>query len=136
MNSAEHAAVGAAVGIAGAVLLADAYPPAVLVGLVVVAVGLSVLIDLDHFPIAWLLAGDLEPLRRALADPRRTATDPGFVFPDLEFPWLRLASHLLIGAVLVAATFTVDARVAGFLGAVVLAHVVADVLRDQGLASM
>lgn len=131
MNSVEHATIGAVVAALGVVALAGSYPPAVLVGLFVGGVAFSVLIDLDHFPIAWAMGGDLSSLWRALDDPRRTLTDPGFVFPELEFPWLRLASHLLLGTTLILATLLVDARVAGFVAAVFLAHVVADVLRDQ-----
>lgn len=129
MNSVEHAAIGTVVAGAGAAALAGAYAPATVAGLWLAGVVGSVLIDLDHFPIAWLV-GDREAVGRALTHPWRTLTDPEFVF-EAEFPWLRIASHLLIGGTLAAAAWTVDGRLAGFVAAVVAAHVLADVLRDQ-----
>ena len=101
--------------------------------LFVVGVGLSVFVDLDHFLIARWAAGDWSHLWRVFGAPRRAFSDPGFVFPDLEFPWLRLASHVVIAALLGLGASTVDVRLAAFLVGILVVHIVADVLRDQQL---
>jgi hypothetical protein len=131
VNSREHAALGAVVSGLGCLALAESHGPAALATLFVVGVGLSVFVDLDHFPIARLLAGDWSNLRRALADPVRTLSEPSYVFPELRFGQARLASHLLVGATLAGGALLVDPGLAAFLAAVIAAHVLADVLRDR-----
>ncbi|MFB6218779.1 MAG: hypothetical protein ABEH77_06315, partial [Halobacteriaceae archaeon] len=130
----EHAAIGTVVAGLGVLALAPAYPPATLVALFLAGVAGSVLVDLDHFPIVWALAGDRAALGRALADPPRALTDPEYVFPHTEFPWVRIASHLLLGGALAAAAATADPRLAAYVLALLGAHVGADLLRDHELA--
>jgi hypothetical protein len=134
VNSREHAAIGAVVSGVGCLALAESYGPATLAALFLAGVWLSVFVDLDHFLIARLYAGDWSNLRRALADPGRALSEPAYVFPELRFARARLASHLLLGAALVGGALLVDAALAAFVGAVLAAHVLADVLRDRRLA--
>ena len=92
-------------------------------------VGLSVLIDVDHFPIARVAVGDWRHLRRVLADPALLLFGQDEIF-DLDFRRTRIASHLLVGAGLTA-TLRRRAPAAAVVTAVCLAaHVVADALRD------
>lgn len=135
MQSRAHAAVGAAVS---ALLVAprfgDLSIPAA-VALLGYGVGLSVLFDLDHFVIARLLAGDWRHLGRVVAHPRRVVVgDQTWIFEDLhDFYLERLLSHALLGGALVGATALLDGWLAVFTAVVVYAHVVADLLHDNGL---
>jgi hypothetical protein len=133
MNSVEHAVLGTVAAGVGVAALAEAYPPLVLTALFVAGVGVSVFVDLDHFVIARWAAGDWSHLRRVFAAPTRAFSEPGYVFPDLEFPWLRLASHVVIATILGLAAATVDTRLAAFFVGVFAVHVLADLLRDQEL---
>jgi len=96
-------------------------------------VALSVLVDLDHFVIARAEVGDWRHLRRVVADPTLVLFRQEELF-EIGFARERLASHVVIGAVLALAWVALAPVVAVVTVAVVAAHVVADVLRDCGLA--
>lgn len=96
-------------------------------------VALGVLIDLDHFLLAWVLSGSLTPVRRVLSKPWIVVSDPGTIFEsnDLD-PYPRLISHVVITGVLVpAAWLAVDPFVGVLTAAVLYAHVLADLVADR-----
>jgi len=134
MYSREHAVVGAAVAAAWLVPRIGDLPAAVVAGLFVYGVGLSVLVDLDHFVVARLLTGDWRHLQRVLADPTAVLGDQDWIFPDLELERERLLSHAVVSAALIGGWWLVDPAVAAFSAALLAAHVLVDVLRDVGVA--
>jgi hypothetical protein len=137
MKSPEHAVVGA---IVGGVAVAVLFPGSSLVAGVMLwaaGVALSVFVDLDHFLIARAMCGDWSNLRRAVSNPRIGLIDQEQVFADVDENALqryRLLSHLLVGGVLVGVSSQVDGRLAVLVALLLYAHVVADLLRDSGLA--
>jgi hypothetical protein len=134
MYSREHALVGAAVAAAWRVPRVGDFAPPVVAGLFVYGVGLSVLVDLDHFVVARLLTGDWRHLRRVLADPTAVLGDQDWIFPDLELERERLLSHAVVSAVLIGGWWLLAPPVAAFSAALLGAHVLADVVRDVGIA--
>ncbi|MFC7204124.1 metal-dependent hydrolase [Haloferax namakaokahaiae] len=134
MKSLEHAAVGLAVGAAAALVLT---PPGGLAALVVLAVLVSVFIDLDHFVLARFERGDWSNLRLAVTNPRVGLLEQEKVFEGFprNFDLKRLLSHQLIGGVAVAGLVLAgNVLLAAFVGVVVYAHIVCDLLRDSGIA--
>jgi len=136
MQPVEHAVVGAAVsalGVVGLFLLTSITPVALAV---LFAYGLlvSVFIDLDHFPLARLDAGHwghFWEAARSLPDVllgRITLFEPSIAD---RLRSQRIASHVLIGAILAVAGWTIRPGVAGFTVLVVGAHVTCDLLRDR-----
>ena len=134
MKSLEHAVVGAVVGTVAALALG---PPGRVPLLVVVAVLLSVFVDLDHFLIARVERGDWQNLELAVTNPRVGLLEQERVFEefDARFNLKRLFSHHLIGGVAVGGLALFGAAsLAAFVGVVLYAHVVCDFLRDLGIA--
>ena len=135
MESLEHAAVGSVVSTLAALALRSLVSPLKLAGLFVYGVALSVLVDLDHFVIARARTGDWSHLRAVLADPRNGIRGQKWVFADVEgMARQRLASHLVIGTVLVTGLRRRSPLLAAYTGVVLAAHVVCDLLRDSGRA--
>ncbi|WP_136687327.1 hypothetical protein [Halorhabdus amylolytica] len=95
-------------------------------------VALGVLIDLDHFALAWMLSGSLAPLRRVLKAPWIVVTDPGSIFETADLgPYHRLISHVVIAGVLVPVIWLAVDPFVGLLSAGVLyAHLLADLIAD------
>ena len=133
MKSSEHASIGAVVGAAALVVLRRSSLASNAL-LWAYGVFLSVFIDLDHFVIARRKAGDWSHLRAAVTNPVWAFTEQDEVFPDLRFPVERLLSHAVIGGVLTLLWLPASAAVAAFTAVIVYAHVVADMLRETGLA--
>lgn len=132
MQSPEHAAVGG--GVSAIVGWAIAQTPRSWFALTLGGLLLSVLIDLDHFPIARWYAGDWRHLRTALADPLAALVDQAGTFDDLpDFEPLRLGTHLLIGAPLVAGLVIVWRPAAVVAGIAIAVHLGCDWLRDHGI---
>jgi hypothetical protein len=133
VQSPEHAALG---GFVSAVVAAALAPSlAAWVGLTAGGLALSVLIDLDHFPIARLYAGDWRHLRAALADPIDALTEQAGTFADVpDFERLRIATHVLIGAAVVAGLALAWAPAAIVAGCALAVHVACDLVRDAGIA--
>ena len=134
MQSFEHASIGAVAGAAALFVLRRS--SSLLSNALLWAYGvlLSVFIDLDHFVIARRHAGDWSHLRNAVTNPVWAFTQQEEVFPDLWFPVERLLTHAVIGGVLTLLWLPVSASVAVFTAVIVYAHVVADMLRETGLA--
>ncbi|WP_410765187.1 hypothetical protein [Haloferax sp. DFSO60] len=134
MKSLEHATVGVVVGTIAALTLT---PPGSLVALVGLAVLLSVFIDLDHFVLARFERGDWSNLKLAVTNPRIGLLEQEKVFEDFprEFNLKRLLSHQLIGGVaVVGLVLSGNLVFAAFVGVVIYAHIVCDLLRDSGIA--
>lgn len=136
MRSSEHAVVGAAVSLTGALALRDAYGPPALALLVGYGLLLSVFIDLDHFVITRLRTGDWAHLRACLADPvwAFTAQEEVFAAVAEVMGYQRLLSHALLGGVLTVAGLAIGPGVGAFTAVVVYAHVLGDLFRESGLA--
>jgi len=131
MNSGEHAAIGGVVaGVALRLVGAGDRSTAAAAGLWAYGVAVSVLIDVDHFPIARLVVGDWRHLRRVIADPALVVVGQDGIF-EVDFRRERLASHLAVGAGLVAVLRHRAPAAAAVTAACLGAHVVADVLRDR-----
>ncbi|WP_121822700.1 hypothetical protein [Halostella salina] len=137
MYSREHFLIGAVVSTAGVAALRDAFSLPVLAGLFAGGVLLSVFIDLDHFLVARRHAGDWSHLRACVRDPVFAFTEQDEVFegiPEQQIQLERLLTHAVVGGALTAALALVSVPVAVFAAVVVYAHVVADLLRDAGIA--
>jgi len=137
MYSREHFLIGATVSAAGVAVLRGAFSVPLLAALFVCGVLLSVFIDLDHFLVARRHAGDWSHLRTCVRDPVFAFTQQDEVFegiPEQQIQLERLLSHALVGGALTAALALVSVPVAVFAAVVVYAHVVADLLRDAGIA--
>ena len=137
MYSREHFVLGAVVSGIGVAALRAAFSTPALAALFAYGVLLSVFIDLDHFAVARRHAGDWSHLRACVSDPVFAFTEQDEVFagvPEQQIRTERLLSHALIGGALTAALWFASVPVALFTAAVVYVHVVADLLRDAGLA--
>lgn len=135
MYSRAHAAISFLV--AGGVVLAEsivvAGEPSVHPALAVAyGVALGVLIDLDHFVLAWALSGSLDPIVRVLQKPWIVVTDPSAIFEGGELgPYHRLISHVVIAGILVPGVWLAIDPFVGVLSAAVLyAHLLADLVSD------
>lgn len=128
MNTKWHLATSVAAG-AGAALAVGVRPRefALLVGIAAV---LGTLLDLDHFPIARLRAGDWRHLRFAATHPRVALFHQDEIFEaGAVGPLTRLLSHVLLGGLLVAALWFAGWRfLAAFSAGIVYLHVVGDLL--------
>ncbi|MFC7080320.1 hypothetical protein [Halorussus caseinilyticus] len=136
MKSPEHATLGAIASLLLVVALPVSIPleAAVLVGYGLL---LSVFIDLDHFVLARVHAGDWSHLRRCVTDPVFAFTEQERVFEGVDTRSLevhRLLSHMVLGGALVAALALVAPVYALFTAGVLYVHVVADLLRDGKIA--
>ena len=134
MESLEHFVIGSVAAALALVPLAERFSIPVLLVLFAVGVVLSVLIDLDHFVLARLRVGDWRHLRRVLGDPTNALSGQGWIFEGVELERERLASHLVVGIVLVGIGAALNPAAGAFLAAVIAVHVVCDVLRDREIA--
>lgn len=132
MQSKAHAVVGAAFS---AVLVTALWPAvefSTAAALWIYGVGLSVLVDLDHFLVARLTVGDWRHLRRVLARPAAAVWDQAWIFPEEDLTELnRLLSHAVLGGALVTGTWTITPTLSAYTAVVLYVHVVADLLRDN-----
>jgi hypothetical protein len=136
MKSAEHATVGAVVGVVAVAVLFPREPLTTQAALWVGGVVLSVFVDLDHFVIARVMRGDWTNLRRAVTNPRVGLVEQEAVFADVDESLLRpyrLLSHLLLGGFLVALLSSLDGRLSVLVAVLLYVHVVADLVRDAKL---
>ena len=92
-------------------------------------------IDFDHFLVARLNTGSWASLRRALAHPATMVFDQAAIFAEDDL-WAiqRLLSHVVIAGAAVAVLVAVSPYLAAFTALVCYVHVLADLLRDNGLA--
>lgn len=134
MRSHEHATIGTVVGALATHALARGRSLPAKLALWTYGLLLSVFIDLDHFLIARAKTGDWSHLSRAVSDPVWAFTDQESVFPDVEIVLERLATHVVIGGVLVALLRPVDRTLAAFSAVIVYAHLLADLLRELEVA--
>ena len=137
MKSPEHAALGAVAAGILVVALPDVAVPLEAAGLFAYGVLLSVFVDLDHFLLARYYAGDWSHLRRCATDPVFAFTQQEQVFEGVDTRTLevhRLLSHVLLGGALVGGLALVEPTYALFTAVVLYVHVVADLLRDGGIA--
>jgi len=130
MYSRAHATISLLVAI-GVVLTGE---PTVHPALAIAyGVALGVLIDLDHFVLAWALAGSLDPLVRVVRAPWIVLTDPASIFETDDLgPYQRLISHVVIAGVLVPSVWLgLDPFVGVLSAAILYAHVLADLIADM-----
>ncbi|MGQ3412433.1 hypothetical protein ACT4ML_09230 [Natrinema sp. LN54] len=100
---------------------------------VVVAYGtaVGVFIDLDHFLIARFKTGDWDALRFCVANPGTAATDQSEIFDPGDVGVLsRLLSHVVIAGIAVPAIALASVPLAIVTGAVLYAHLLADLVWD------
>lgn len=137
MKSPEHAILGAATAGILVVALPGIPVPVEALALFAYGVVLSVFVDLDHFLLARYHAGDWSHFRRCVTDPAFAFTQQERVFDGVDTRALeihRLLSHALVGGALVAGTYLIAPIYAVFTAVVLYVHVVADLLRDGGIA--
>ncbi|MEF8884114.1 MAG: hypothetical protein V5A44_03200 [Haloarculaceae archaeon] len=128
MNSSAHTVVSLAVA---GLALALAESPLAAPLVVAVALVAGVLIDVDHFVLAWWHTGGLAPVRRCLRDPGILVFDQDAIFERGEVGLLeRLLSHVVIGGVAVPLCWFYDPYLGKLVAAVVYAHVLADLVAD------
>ena len=128
MRSRHHFPISLAVGTALATVLQTPLSwPALVAG----AGLLGTAIDLDHFLLARLRTGSWDHLRRCLADPRMALLAQDEIFEEGDVGTLaRLGTHFLITAGLVAVLAGLDRSLAVAAGAVLVVHIVSDVVWD------
>ncbi|WP_408960075.1 hypothetical protein [Natrinema sp. 74] len=122
-------------------MLASLLSPVTLAGYsiptaVVVAYGtaVGVFIDLDHFLIARRKTGDWTAVRFCLANPGAAIGDQSRIFEPGDVGVLsRLLSHVVIAGVVVPALTLVSVPLAVLTGAVLYAHLLADLVWDLQL---
>ncbi len=103
-------------------------------GTVAFAAVVGTLVDLDHFLIARVRTGSWAALRRAIADPRLALIEQDELFePGAVGQRVRLASHLVIGVLLVAGLVAVSPALAVVAAVVLGLHVLADAAWDAML---
>ncbi|WP_423744237.1 hypothetical protein V5735_14950 (plasmid) [Haladaptatus sp. SPP-AMP-3] len=137
MYSREHFLIGAVASALLLVPLSGRFGTPLLVALFVYGVLLSVFIDLDHFVLTRFETGNWRHLRACLANPTDAFGDQDWVFEDVdsaELEHMRILSHVAIGGVLVGVTAFLWPPVAVFTAVVLYCHVLADLLRDNGVA--
>jgi hypothetical protein len=79
--------------------------------------------------LTWYNAGDLDPVRRCLRDPRIVVFDQDAIFEEGTVGALnRLLSHVVIGGLAVPALWLWRPYLAGLVGASLYAHVLADLV--------
>jgi hypothetical protein len=135
MKSGEHFLLS--VPVVGVVLatVSNRYSPRRLAVLAAYGAGLGVLIDCDHFVLARLRTGDWRHLRECLDNPERVFFDQENLFEGTGgMASLRVLSHVILGGVLTALVRFVSRPVALLTAAVIYVHVLADLLRDNGVA--
>lgn len=134
MYSRGHALAGGAASIPLVLLLfPDAAVPT-LAALWCYGVALSVLVDLDHFLVARVTVGDWRNTRRLLEDPVGRMADQSELFDDDHLTELnRLLSHVLLAGLLVVGTWFVLEPLGEFTAGVLYVHLLADLLRDNGI---
>ena len=127
MYTKSHLVVSALVGAAVAVAVGVTPGRAGLVVAYAAVVGTA--IDLDHFLVARLRAGDWRHLGVAVSNPRAAflAQDELFEEGDVG-PMTRLLSHALLGGLLVGGVAVVDPFFALLSAVVLYVHVVCDLL--------
>lgn len=95
------------------------------------AAGVGVLVDLDHFLIAWVNSGEPRAIRDGVADPRSLLLEQDALFEAGEVSKLeRLLSHVLVVGVAVPAAWIVAPFLGVVTAAVLYAHVLADLVWD------
>ena len=127
MYSKSHLVVSAVLG--AAVALAVGAPPTRFALLVAYAALVGTAIDLDHFLVARVRAGDWRHLRFAVANPRSAFVDQDELFEEGAVgPQTRLLSHALIAGALVVGLVVVSPFLALLTTLVLYVHVVADLV--------
>ena len=119
-------------------MLTALLPPVSLLGApipaaAVVAYGtaVGVCIDFDHFLIARLKTGDWDAVGFCLSNPRAAVADQSAIFDPGDVGVLsRLLSHVVIAGLAVSALALVSAPLAIITGAVLYAHLLADLVWD------
>jgi hypothetical protein len=135
MKSGEHFLLSVPVVGIFLATVSERYSTRRLATLAVYGLGLGVLIDLDHFVVARLRAGDWRHLLECLRNPKRVFTDQENLFGGIgEMAGLRILSHVILGGVLTGLARRVSRPVALLTAAVLYVHVLADLLRDNGIA--
>ncbi|MFB9806037.1 hypothetical protein ACFFQF_12310 [Haladaptatus pallidirubidus] len=136
MYSREHFLIGAIVSGLLLVPLSERFGTPVLAGLFVYGVLLSVFIDLDHFVLTRIRTGSWRHLTACLRNPIAAFGDQDWVFEDMDDTGLeheRILSHVFLGGVLVGVFVFASPAVAVFTAVVLYFHVLADLLRDNGV---
>ncbi len=116
-------------------------PPVTLLGVriptaAVVAYGtaVGVCIDVDHFLIARLKTGDWAAARFCLSNPRAAVVDQSAIFEPGDVGVLsRLTSHVVIAGIAVPLVALASVPLAVVTGAVLYAHLLADLVWDRYL---
>ncbi|MFB6190114.1 MAG: hypothetical protein ABEJ91_00910 [Candidatus Nanohaloarchaea archaeon] len=94
-------------------------------GLVIYAVAIGTLVDLDHFPYYVLRETSLRPLKEALANPVKTVTDNRSVLPVLPVREKYLP-HLVGFPLLLSATFIFSRELFGLTASMLGIHLLSD----------
>lgn len=132
MRSSEHFAASVPVTTLALVLVRKRCSRTRLALFGIYGLALGVFIDLDHFLLARIYAGDWHHLIDALTDPIRAFVEQEAIFDDIrDMTRQRLLSHVLVGGTLVGLTRRLS-RPLGIVTALVLYwHLVCDLLRDN-----
>jgi hypothetical protein len=128
--SRDHLAISVVVAVAAVLAVPPASLPAWL--LVAWAAVVGVLVDLDHFLVARVNAGDWTALRGLLRNPTAAVLDQDAIFAEDDL-WARqrLLSHHVVGGVLVLLLLPVSTYLAVYTAVVLYAHVLADLIHDN-----
>jgi hypothetical protein len=130
MHSSDHTRIGAVVSALVTAVLGRGRSLPEKLALWAYGVLFSVFVDLDHFAIARLKTGDWKHLRRAVTHPVWAFTSQEEVFPDVDMTLERLASHVVVGAVLTVALRPFGRLLSTLTATTLLAHLLADVVHE------
>nr|WP_255682011.1 hypothetical protein [Natrinema sp. SYSU A 869] len=109
-------------------LFGDTIPAAVVIAY---GTAVGVFIDLDHFLIARFKTGRWDAVRFCLSNPRAAVADQSEIFEPGDVGVLsRLLSHVVIGGIVVPVIAAVSVPLAIVTGAVLYAHLLADLVWD------
>jgi len=104
------------------------------VAVVAYGTAVGVCIDFDHFLIARLKTGGWDAVRFCLANPGAAVADQSRIFEPGDVGVLsRLLSHVVIGGAVVPVIALVSVPLAILTGAVLYAHLLADLVWDRYL---
>jgi hypothetical protein len=130
MHSSDHARIGAVVSALAIAVLGRGRSLPEKLALWAYGVLFSVFVDLDHFAIARLKTGDWTHLRRAIVHPIWAFTSQEEVFPDVSMKLERLASHVVVGAVLTVALRPFGRLLSTLTAIALCAHLLADLIHE------
>lgn len=127
MYSKHHAVLSLVVSVAVVALLEPTRPAA----LIVAGTVAGTIVDLDHFPLSRVHAGDWRALRRVVRRPWLVVTEEHRIFAGARIdPLERLLTHAILGGVATGLAWLRWPALGVVVGATLYVHVLSDLVWD------